>query len=234
MKLVRCSRWFLLFVLLGLAAMLLIYPVRNGITRPAIVLIFPVIYGVLLSVLWHRRALRWVTVAVGGILLIVFIFPGRDYDRSALQTQYLASLRSYIGTTYVWGGENHFGVDCSGLVRAGMVDAEFHEAARQLNPRLLREGCWLWWHDIAARDMPKGYAGRMETLSSSTRRLVIDQLRAGDVAVTDDGGHVIAYLGNDQWIEADPIGLAVTEWNGTERLKSIDLPMIFIRWNILK
>ncbi len=234
MKLVRRSQWFLLIILVGLAAMLLLYPVRNGITRPMIVVIFPVIYGLLLSVLWHRRIARWMLVAIAAIPMFVLVLPGRDFDGAALQAQYLASLRSYIGTTYVWGGENHLGVDCSGLVRAGMVDAEFHEGVRQLNPRLLREGCWLWWHDIAARDMPKGYAGRMEMLLPSTRRLVIDQLRAGDVAVTDDGGHVIAYLGNDQWIEADPIGLAVTEWNGKERIKSIDLPMIFIRWTVIR
>jgi hypothetical protein len=227
----------LLFIALSLLAVLLVaYPVRNGITRPAIVLIFPTIYVLLLFIIWRQRIARYSLIATLVIVMVVLVSPGREHDSQDLQKAYLSSLRAYIGTRYVWGGENRLGVDCSGLIRAAMVDALFKQGIETANPALLREGLWLWWHDIAARDMPNGYDGRMQTIiaSNSLRTEASQLLNPGDAAVTGDGSHVIAYLGEDRWIEADPVGLQVVEWSANDRRESLDRPMTAVRWGYLK
>ncbi|MFN2599036.1 MAG: NlpC/P60 family protein, partial [Pyrinomonadaceae bacterium] len=51
-----------------------------------------------------------------------------------MRRAYIASLESYEGTRYVWGGENSRGIDCSGLVRRGLINADFHEGVVTANP----------------------------------------------------------------------------------------------------
>ena len=115
-----------------------------------------------------------------------------------------------------------------------MVDAQFKQGVTTLNPRLIREGAWLWWNDIAARDMPRGYEGRMSLLSGVSSISNASGLEPGDVAVTGDGSHVIAHVGDDRWIEADPVGLRVTEWSEKERPEWLDRPVYFLRWTCLR
>ena len=53
-----------------------------------------------------------------------------------LREEYIASLRRYTGKKYVWGGEGMLGVDCSGLIRRGMIDALFCRGVRTLRFRV--------------------------------------------------------------------------------------------------
>ena len=216
--------------------LLLLYPVRIGITRPAILASSLLIYALLLLCLWKKRPLRYILLTLAALPMIFVSLPGRPADSTALQSTYTSTLRSYTHTRYVWGGENHLGVDCSGLIRAAMVDTQFKESIATLNPTLLRESAWLWWNDIAARDMPAGYNNRLLPLFSSDkiRQSGLDSLHPGDLAATADGSHVFAYLGNNRWIEADPISLRVTEWNTADRPAYLDRPLTFLRWRCLE
>ena len=105
----------------------------------------------------------------------------------------------------MWGGENHLGVDCSGLLRTAMVEAHALEAVRTFNPALLRQAIWLWWNDASANEIGKGYSGLTKTIGPVMRLAdAAVHMAPGDFAVTADGVHVLAYLGNKEWIEADP------------------------------
>jgi cell wall-associated NlpC family hydrolase len=168
----------------------------------------------LTMVLWRQRIGRWVPVAVSGALVLALLAPGRAANRAILRRVYMGELRSYLGVRYVWGGENRLGVDCSGLVRAALIDAHFKEAIRSCNPVLAREGLWLWWHDAAARDLSDITHTALTTrlaFDGKLRDMPPDLLLPGDLAVTSDGSHVLAYAGAGHWIEADPYTQRVIE-----------------------
>jgi cell wall-associated NlpC family hydrolase len=116
---------------------------------------------------------------------------------------------------YVWGGENTHGIDCSGLVRIGMIRAEFHRGLATLNGGLLRDAIWLWWHDTTAKGMRDNYpdAGKVRPVcqAESINQLDHHQLHPGDFAVTADGSHTLVYLGNRTWLEADPLPYRVIQ-----------------------
>jgi len=132
--------------------------------------------------------------------------PGRDFDRKQLRETYLHALRSYEGTKYIWGGENWVGIDCSGLLRAGLMKASFQSGLQTLNPRLIRFSLSLWWHDASAAALGQEYRQLTKRLIGPTNLNELDyrQLGPGDMAVTVSGIHIMAYLGDQQWIEADP------------------------------
>lgn len=160
----------------------------------------------LLGFFWRVKWLRIVTLTLCLFTFVVLILPGRNFDSSALREAYVRSLKSYAGTRYVWGGENRWGIDGSGLVRAAMINAELREAARTLNSRLLRAAGDLWWHDCSALALSQEYRDVTRHLFDAPAIAAIDQarLQAGDIAVTDDGIHVLAFLGKTTWIGADP------------------------------
>jgi cell wall-associated NlpC family hydrolase len=201
----------------GLAVLwllLLVYPVRTEYFRAAIVLGLAAIPACLTIVLWRRRFWRWVPVIVPAVLVLGLLAPGRVASRAILRRAYVAELRSYLDVRYVWGGENGRGVDCSGLVRAALIDAHFKEAIRSGNPVLARRGLWLWWNDAAARDLgdfTHHALTRCLAADAKLRDVPLEVLLPGDLAVTADGSHVLAYAGEGHWIEADPYTLRVIE-----------------------
>ncbi len=73
---------------------------------------------------WRNHLLRWLLLLVYGAVALFLIWPShREVDRTALRADYCAALRSYLGTRYGWGGQGRLGIDCSGLVQKGMMDA---------------------------------------------------------------------------------------------------------------
>lgn len=90
---------------------------------------------------------------------IFLICPGKTPDPLNLRDAYVRSLRTYEGTRYIWGGENRLGIDCSGLVRAALIKANFEQGLLALNPQLIRHAVSLWWNDSSAKAMGEGYRG---------------------------------------------------------------------------
>jgi cell wall-associated NlpC family hydrolase len=143
--------------------------------------------------------------------MIVFaalsLLPGHAItDTAQLRRRYVGQLKSYDGVWYVYGGENHRGIDCSGLVRAAMFRSLLEESIFSANPALLRAALKLWWRDTNAIQLGKGANGLTAPKGdgSPIAMRAAQNLHPGDLAVTTSGSHVLAYLGGSSWIEADP------------------------------
>ncbi len=173
------------------------------------------------------------------ILLGIGIFlslPGRPFLRTDLQQRYLKELASYEGAPYLWGGESRKGVDCSGLVRRSFQDSLFREGLLTLNPTLVRAALDLWWNDTTAQQIGQGYGSRTisVTTCASLNDLDHNLLLPGDMAITASGGHILAYLGDAKWIEADPLAMKVLTFTIPEESNAwFFTPMTIVRWSSL-
>jgi len=64
--------------------------------------------------------------------------PGRSVDVDPLAVDYSRGLHLFR-TRYVWGGESLLGIDCSGLVRKGLVWGQFYHGLRTFNGKPIRD-----------------------------------------------------------------------------------------------
>ena len=185
---------------------LLIQPISYAIMRLAIVLLIAAIWSGGLYLWWRQVAVRMGALAMTVLLTFFLILPGRSVDVEALRSTYINALHTYLGTTYVWGGENRLGIDCSGLVREGLIQANLQQGITTLNPTLVRQGLAMWWFDLSAlalRDGERGWTTKLFR-AESINSIDLTKLLPGDLAATADGQHILAYVGQNNWIEADP------------------------------
>jgi hypothetical protein len=198
---------FRYWIALWLAATVLFwYPINTFLLR---MVFLASMLGVWAGCFYFGRRKKFFCV---GLLLVTLLAagflscPGRDFDRKQLRDGYVHALRGYAGTKYIWGGENSLGIDCSGLVRAGLIKANFQAGLRTLNPQLMRFALSLWWRDASAEALGQEYRHQTKFLLPATNLNELDssKIRPGDIAVTVSGVHVMAFLGDRQWIEADP------------------------------
>jgi hypothetical protein len=185
----------------------LFVPVRNRpIDGMMLVMAASAILGWIISV-WRRPLWRSFFLVLALLFALPFVLPARAVSTTALQATYAQSLEKYLGVAYWWGGETSLGIDCSGLVRAGMMDACVREGLRTGNGMLFRFAFDLWWHDESAGALGDGYRALTVpvTITKSLNTLNPSALQKGDLAVAGDGVHILAYLGDHRWIQADPI-----------------------------
>ena len=156
-------------------------------------------------------ALRWKRLfygvgAVGIFGAAIALWPPQAPPPETVRENYVSALRGALGTRYVWGGENSRGLDCSGLLRFAMIRALVQTGWQTRNPSLWREAGAIWWRDCSANEMRRGYGGQIALLfeADSLNSLPDSRLQIGDLAVTGSGSHVLAFVGNRGWIQADP------------------------------
>ena len=101
-----------------------------------------------------------------------------------------------------------------------------------VNPNLIRAALSLWWFDCSARALLEEYRGQTKRLlaAENVRQLDPSKLQPGDFAVTADGVHVLAYLGEGIWIEADPGLQRVVRLNAMEENHWLKVPIVVMRW----
>lgn len=194
--------WCLLWPLLISA---LLCPLRLGMLRLTVVLCLLGLWVGALSLGYARKPVRVLCLALA-LLPLGLLLPGRPADPTTLRHAYTDAMCRYQGVRYVWGGAGSTGIDCSGLVTRGMMDADLAQGLKTANPRLLREGLSLWWHPETAHALGEGYRGNTRLLQTTPSLNALDegQILPGDLAVTLGGAHTMAYLGDRTWIEADP------------------------------
>jgi len=219
-------------------AALILYPVSLGWTRAAGAALLGLLGAGLLGLWWRYRFLRWTLMGLYVALALFAVWPGNaDYDRAELRQEVAQALQRYEGVRYVCGGEGFLGVDCSGLVRRGMIDGTFLYGVRTLNPYLLRQAIRLWWHDISVHDMEMGARGNAKKITEEKSLALLDDknLHPGDFAITSDGLHALAYLGDHVWIAADPGERKVLRLNARTTKKDwLRQPLSVLRWRLLE
>ncbi len=216
---------------------LFLFPIENRPLRIALILSLLGLWVGCLYFGWRRPPLRIFLLLSSFITSGFLICPGRNFDAKSLRNEYVAALRSYEGTRYVWGGESKLGIDCSGLVRAGLIKASLQQGIVTLNPHLVRYALSLWWHDSTAKALGNEYRHQTKHMLTIGGINELDQSKvlAGDIAVTVSGIHVLACLGGGKWIEADPgIGKVVTVQVPAAKSPWFQEPVNVMRWTELE
>jgi hypothetical protein len=232
-RIFRCG-WL---VCLGLFVAVCLYPVSSRVTRLAAIVFLAVIWFGAGAFLWRLRAGRAVWIIITLFFAAVTLWPSdRLPPPDTLRADYIHALQRYTGARYYWGGENWRGIDCSGLIRRGMIDALATRGVKDANPALLRLAMQTWWNDTTARAM--GEAGSRQTIpvgsGASINALDTTALQPGDLGIVEHGIHIMAYLGNGEWIEADPgIGRVVRMTPPVKNNGWFASPVIVARWQIL-
>lgn len=224
------AAWVLLVVML-------LFPIRFDSLRMLMLGVVLFLWGGALALYGCRKAVLTPCLLIGLLAAVVLISPGRKGDPAILRAAYIRSLPCYEGVTYVWGGETRIGVDCSGLMRCGLRDACLSTGMRTINPALLRENLSLWWHDSSAKAMGEGYRDLTRPVLETSSLNTLDHtlIQPGDIAVTSSGLHVMAYLGNREWIEADPkAGRVIRVQVPAKDNAWFDMSMQIMRWRILE
>lgn len=221
--------------ILNLTILVLLWPPEYRITRIGFLTgIFVTWFGALL-LWWHKKVVRAGLNFALAILIFAACLPGRPVDPQNLALDYVRCLRYYRGVRYIWGGEKVLGIDCSGLVRKELVWGLLSNGIRNLNGNAIRDSFVLWWNDGSAEDLKAGYGGWTSELFRSNSVEAVDptQLKLGDLAVTVDGVHVMAYIGTRTWIEADPDAHHVIEVTIPTENHWFKVPVVLVRWKWL-
>ncbi len=194
----------------GLIA-LTIWPYHDGALRYGLPLGLLAVWSAGLGFVWRRKFWRLVLLISPMLAAVPWFLPEKPIDPKILRVRYVAAMERMKGSPYVWGGESRRGIDCSGLPRRGLRDALWETGMENGNGEAFRKWAEQWWFDTSAKALGQNYRGftRPLGISGKLRDLDCDHLMPGDLAVTADGRHVMVYLHDRKWIQADPMASKV-------------------------
>ena len=213
------------------------YPVSYRVTRLGSVALAGFLWMGLIVLTWRVRAISVILLVISTAAALIACWPSqKPVNREQLRTQYVEKLQRMDGVRYVWGGENSRGIDCSGLVRRGMIDALLAQGVAQAEPAMFRRAAGYWWNDCTAAGLGEGFRNLTVPVLETPALNEVDHsdLEPGDLAVTRSGVHVMAYLGNQTWIEADPdVGRVIVVRAPASENRWFATPMKIVRWRLL-
>lgn len=149
--------WLLWIACLTLFFAVWLSPVSSVRSRLSGIVLFLILWIGLIALTWRARFLRFALIGITMVCGIFALMPSRGHrDVNALRLGYVGGLLRYEGCNYYWGGESPKGIDCSGLIRRGLIDSLFLRGIRTFDPGLCRYAVWVWWHDCTANDLGLG------------------------------------------------------------------------------
>lgn len=227
----------LVFVLglTGLVA-LAAWPFHSGVLRYGLPFFFLATWAAGLGFIWRRKIARVAVLALPFLLAIPFLLPEKRLDPATLRDRYVAAMQRMEGTPYFWGGESRWGIDCSGLPRRALRDALWEMGWETGNGAAFREWARQWWCDTSAKALGENYRGFTRPLgvSGKLRELDFRHLAPGDLAITADGRHVMVFLRDGKWIQADPGPFRVTIGRpGVDANPWFDARVTLHRWALM-
>ncbi|MDX1680323.1 MAG: NlpC/P60 family protein [Akkermansiaceae bacterium] len=233
------KRLLLIFTLGAIAGVFVIplNPVNSKIFKLAFLGSLGVAWFGLLLLLWHRKPHRITVLVVPLLLALPFLLPGREMDADELRQDYVRRMSALEGAEYYWGGESSRGIDCSGLPRRALRDALLAYGIRHFNGRATRAYLEQWWFDASAVALAKGHRDYTNPVGvgGTIQEMSYDPLVPGDLAVTENGIHVLAYVGAGKWIQADPgVGAVVTLDGRSADNGWFRTPVRVYRWRVLE
>lgn len=190
-----------------------------------------------LILLWPRRTWRIGLLMLPILVSVPFLLPGKPFDQPELRAHYVDAMRGFEGTRYLWGGEGRKGIDCSGLPRRALRKSLLEDGWSHGNGSAFREWARQWWFDTSAKAMGEGYRGftRPISVEGKLKELDFNRLKPGDLAVTRSGVHVMIYVGNGNWIQADPKpGKVVISQPSSDPSVWFDMEVSVHRWTVLE
>lgn len=213
-------------------AVMVALPIRFGLLRVGMVGAIILVWLIGMYLYRRHRTVIALSLVAPTLIGLFLLSPGKPVDGGRLRATYVESLQSLEGTNYVWGGETRLGIDCSGLVRGAMIEANLREGVSTANPAMLRTAATLWWFDASARALGENYRGLTEFISDAKNLNDADYsaLRPGDIAVTQSGLHTLAYLGNKTWIQANPVPMRVVKTTAPATDIWFDQEVRLVRW----
>ncbi|TLD68739.1 NlpC/P60 family protein [Phragmitibacter flavus] len=229
----------ILYITIGALAsvvLLTLNPVSNTLLKLAFLAALLTFWSGLIYLIWNRRPARLTLLLLPVIPSVLLLLPARPVDTKQLTSSYLRNLTKYESVRYVWGGESFFGIDCSGLPRRALRDALLTYGLSHLNSNALRTFLQHWWFDASALALSKGYRNCTTPVGTSGTIKTMDytNLLPGDLAITRGGAHLIVYLGNDQWIQADnEKGKVLTQSGRTDENGWFHAKVTTHRWNLI-
>lgn len=220
----------------GLIA-LAFWPYHDGVLRYGLPLSLAAAWTAGLGFLWRRKIPRTIMLVLPACAAVPFLLTPKPLDPVKLRDRYISAMKNMEGVPYVWGGESHQGTDCSGLPRRALRDALWAEGIKNSNGTAFREWARQWWYDTSAKALGENYRRftRPTGVRGKLRDLDFTTLARGDLGITTDGRHVMVYLGNRQWIQADPGPFKVTIGDpATDPNPWFDSEVRMQRWTVLE
>lgn len=218
----------------GVSLVLLAMPVSSKPIRLTQLVLIAIGLAATLSIVWPWS---WARLAACTLVLVPFGFilaPGREVDEATVRLAYISELTEMVGVRYVWGGEGRGGIDCSGLPRKALLDATLKRGLATANPTLLRRAVRLWWNDLSASAIGASYRRSTVAVSSgeAIQTLDVTPVVPGDLAVTSDGVHLLVYIGEGRWIQADPLAGEVITVVAQDDNSWLRRPVNVVRWSV--
>jgi hypothetical protein len=234
---VRFLLWFLFIGCLFGFIVLCAYPIRDSRIRISMLFLVMIIWLSSLGLIWRSRKIRFGYLILTGCAILFLCMPSRTIRVHDLRACYVQSLQRYTSVDYMWGAESWMGIDCSGLIRQGFIDALWIYGLKTFNGALVRKGLVLWMYDSSAKALRDGYHSTTNKIAEaeSINSLDSNQLEPGDFVVIKSGAHCLAYLGDRKWIQADPSAKKVVI-NQAPVTDSgwFEMPVCIMRWSAIE